>query len=256
MIHKLKLHHNIILIIFVCLPCLIFNTGSSSPLPGSLEIRPNVQIIAPTNDSSVTSPLNVIIDINCNLIKQINFSIIDRNFRVIFRKVKNSECSSEGQNYLTEVIYFDIYDERIPARLQVEISDKFDRTISITSREIFLVLNDPMVGQKESHDKFLIISSPLPNQHILGEIIRVEGSVIPHGKGPIIIELVNETGQVLNSKQLKVPENDVLNQIDFKFDLPFKKISTHQNLQLLFRQLGTEIPGNVIMQNIVLNYVP
>lgn len=217
--------------------------------------EPKIQIISPGEGSRVTSPIFVDLHTQCGLDGLIELSLIDKNNFLLTRQVVNQNCVP-GVIFEERIpIFFDVNQEGIPARIVVKIEDQFDRPMAISSAKLFLATSQPDITNSMFESSFLI-TSPSQGSQIKGQELVVTGEARTDNESPIFFEVMAENGGVLGSTQIPVNQNDDQKVIPFSIKINISEINRNQNIRLIIRQRGLDIPGNVFLDSLDFNLAP
>jgi len=144
-------------------------------------------------------------------------------------------------------IYFSITAAAETGRLLLYINDLFGRKIALTSVDLILI----SVGDNEINPPYLywepyLIRYPAVEQVIQGGTVPLVGLARPVNDQPLIIELIDEHGNVVGSTQIHVdPPRGDLSHTPFQVGIPYT-ISARTPVRLTIRQESDQrIPGTI-----------
>ena len=137
-------------------------------------------------------------------------------------------------------------------RLVVSVNDRYGRQAALASTDILLFsIGENDFNPAQSDVAPYIFRSPVPDQVIQGGILGVRGLVRPVNVNPVLIELLDEKGQLLAnaSVQIDLPAGD-LSHNPFSVDLTYN-VSETTHARLVIRQESVDrIPGTVALWSI------
>jgi hypothetical protein len=144
------------------------------------------------------------------------------------------------------------------ARLVVSNNDKFGRKIYLTSVDLVLlsmgenVLNPAGMGQEP-----YLIREPKPNAVVSGGVLKIVGLARPVNDRPILIELINEEGSTVGSKQITAdPPGGDLSHTPFEVEIPYS-ITGITPVRLTLRQESSNrIPGTIALTSMQIILAP
>lgn len=143
-------------------------------------------------------------------------------------------------------------------RLILTVKDQFGRKVAITSEDLvlFSIGGNDFAPAGVSIAPY-IFRSPVPDQVIQGGSLHVRGLARPVNQNPVILELLDEQGQVLASSQLKIDlPSGSLSHNPFDADLDYQ-ISAPVRARLTIRQdSASRIPGSVALWSVPVNLEP
>lgn len=137
-------------------------------------------------------------------------------------------------------------------RLVVSVNDRYGRQAALASTDIVLFsIGDNDFNPASSGMAPYIFRSPVADQVIKGGILAVRGLIRPVNVNPVLLELLDEKGQLLANASLKIDlPSGVLSHNPFSADLTYK-VSGPTHARLVLRQESTDrIPGTVALWSI------
>jgi len=137
-------------------------------------------------------------------------------------------------------------------RLVVSVNDRYGRRAALASTDILLfTIGENDFYPPQTNMAPYIFRAPVADQVIQGGILSVSGLVRPVNVNPVLLELVDEKGQLLANASLKIdlPAGD-LSHNPFSVDLTYK-VSAPTHARLILRQESIDrIPGTVALWSI------
>jgi hypothetical protein len=134
--------------------------------------------------------------------------------------------------------------------LQVITNDRAGRVVYLMSVEVVLV----SVGRAEIFSPALtqepvILRFPEESMVISGGTLLVSGLARPVNDQIFTLELVTESGAVIQTKQFTVdPPSPEISHSPFFLEIPYQ-VSEPTNVRLTFRQSDPRIPGSVFVSS-------
>jgi hypothetical protein len=119
------------------------------------------------------------------------------------------------------------------ARLEVSTKDKVGRLETLTSLHLTLLpMGLSQINPPDPPFERAAIYSPAPEASVSGGILAVEGAFWPFNDQPVILELQDESGRILMTRQLSLVGDTY---IPFTTTLPYK-VSEPTRARLSIRQ--------------------
>jgi hypothetical protein len=144
------------------------------------------------------------------------------------------------------------------ARLIISTRDGYGRINALTSTDLILIqMGDDQVYPSGYAREPYIIRSPFEGQVISGGIVQVTALVRPVNDNPLILELLDEQGNLIGSTSLELiyPTGDLSHTL---FDVAISyTVNQPTNARLVLRQESTgRIPGTVALTSLALTLQP
>lgn len=137
-------------------------------------------------------------------------------------------------------------------RLIVSVNDRFGRKIALTATDLvlFSIGSNDFAPYTSSSAPYLI-RLPVPDQVVQGGILAVRGLIRPVNNRPVIIELLDEQGQVIAnaSLQIALPSGD-LSHNPFQIDIPYKVTGPTRTRLTIRQESAGRIPGTIALWSI------
>jgi hypothetical protein len=208
----------------------------------------SIAIITPSTGSIITSPIVLAARINCNPGKVLRIELTDKQEKLLFRKLTFPDCQSNMSFEVKELIFFDAPAFNTKTRLTISLTDPENVPRAIASAELLLSRdNSSIIKAKDRQSNFIIIS-PVENTLLSIGKFLVSGWIRPLEQTPIILELLTETGSLISSRQIAIPQDIAGDYFFFDVVIPY---SAPRILNAIFviRQMGSEIPGNIALES-------
>ncbi len=233
-----------VILILMLLPALTAALPWQPPEP----IQPaSLHILTPGPNSTVTSPIIIKADLHCGGYGLARIELVDLHGKLLSRQVLRLGSRLGMPSYVTLPIYFDMPHDEVKARLTIYVNDKFGRPLSLTSVNLTLTSKDSAINPPRDGKSAFVISTPQEGSTHTGDTLQVKGWMRPYANSVVIFELITETGGIIGSRQLAVPENSGEVYIPFEVELPYIFVTSTRNVRLVIRQMGENIPGNVVL---------
>jgi len=215
----------------------------------------SITISTPSTGSIITSPINLEAGITCNPGEILRIELTNKQEKLLFRKLIIPDCRANVSFELKELIFFDSPTVNTKTRLTLSLTDPEDVPRAITSAELLLSQVDPSISKaKDSQSNFIIIS-PVENTLISHGKFPVSGWIRPLEKTPVILELLTETGSLISSRQVAIPEDNNGDYFFFDVVIPYS-VPRILNAILVIRQMGSTIPGNIALESFTYQVSP
>ncbi|HZU86737.1 MAG TPA: hypothetical protein VFF78_04610, partial [Anaerolineaceae bacterium] len=150
-------------------------------------------------------------------------------------------------------ISFDIPGVAETARLLIFVTDSAQRTIALTSVDVILLsIGEKMIYPPKDLREAYLIREPHEGDIIQGGTLFVSGLIRPVNQNPVIIELIDEQGNILASNQLQIPEpTGDISHNPFEVEMQYT-VSTPTSARLTIRQESDgRIPGTVALGSVL-----
>jgi hypothetical protein len=208
--------------------------------------------------SMVTSPIQVEAQVMPGEDGMVRVDLIGEDGRYITRKVLDYRIYANRRIGIVPDIDFKIPGVAETARMVISIEDGTGRITGITSVEVILLsigrddINPPIGGLEP-----YIVRYPEENQVIKGGVLLINALARPVNSKPLILELVNENGVVISSKEVKItPPSGNLSHMPFQELLNYS-VTAPTHVRLCIRQVSDDrIPGTVSLSSIPLVLEP
>ncbi|HPN52422.1 MAG TPA: hypothetical protein PKW33_12600 [Anaerolineaceae bacterium] len=230
------------------------NTPTMTPTPGVSKAY--TQILAPGPLSRVTSPFRIEGIIHTGAEGVFRLELIGEDGRMITRRVMRYGNDEGTTMVLSQNVDFEIASVAETARLQVTMDDEFGRPISLASVDVILLtLGEPQITRPLDDRLAFDFWLPKPDQRVEGGTLLVEGMARPVNDSPIFLDLYASTGKFLGSCQFLLPMKPDNSHSYFEAQIPYQ-VEEETNARLIIRQQGSRIPGDVVLESVVVTLVP
>lgn len=203
-----------------------------------------IQIITPGSMSQLASPFTVQASVFPGENGLVSMQLFGEDGRLIHDQLLKLSTADSGWSNLLEEVSFEIPSAGESAMLVITTTDQFGRRITQTATQIFLM----QIG-KSDINAFDFIKQPYIVQSlkdeavISGGLVRVAGFAHSYNSNPIIIELLTESGGVLETQLVKLPRgSEKLNYVPFSADIPYD-VGISTPVRMTIRQRSLLLPS-------------
>jgi hypothetical protein len=231
-------------------------TRRPTPSPPPPSARLTIQKPGPY--SKVVSPIPLRAVINPGDDKQVYVDLIGEDGRVITSQRLDYTRSTDYYIYTTAVIPFEISSLAETARLVLYTLDRFNRTIYTASVDLILLqIGENQINVPEVEKEPYVIRNPWEGGTVRGGMMTVDGMARLVNDQPLIIEIIDEQGNLLGSGEADIPQPNTLQlHVPFTVFVPYN-ISRWTPARLVARQeSATRIPGTVWLTSVMIYLEP
>ena len=203
-----------------------------------------IQIISPGSMSQLASPFTVQASVVPGAGRLVSMQLFGEDGRLIHDQLLKLSTAESGWSNLVEEIKFEIPSAGESAMLVVSTHDEFDRPITQAATQVFLM----QIGKSDinSFDFILqpyIVKSFKDEAVISGGVVHVTGFAHAYNSNPIIIELLTESGGVMETQIVKLPRGaEKLNYVPFTADIPYD-VGITTPVRMTIRQRSLLLPN-------------
>lgn len=208
-------------------------TLTLTPTPMPPAPRALLQIESPGPMSRLISPLQLQLFVIPGETNLVQAALYGEDGRLLARDLMRiNDAPPPGANLYVE-IPFEVRVAEL-ARLELSTTDKFGRIEKLVSHHVTL-LPDGLNQITPSDPPFdrAVIYRPAQDAEIFGGVVEVEGAFWPLNDQPVILELQDESGRILMTRQLSLVGNS---HISFSTTLPYT-VSAPTPARLVIRQM-------------------
>jgi len=217
-----------------------------------------IQILQPGNYSQISSPMKVVASVYPGYGNLVGLQLVGENGHLIHDRLLKMVESETGWVNILEEINFEIPSAGESAVLVITTRDEFDRRITQSVRELFLIQIgksdiEKMVFVKEPY----VLTTPKEKAVVKGGFVHVEGFVHAFNTNPIILELLTESGGVMETLIVKLPRGAAdQNYVPFSADIPYD-VEIRTPVRLTIRQRSTLVPAyDIALSSRLLELMP
>ncbi len=229
-------------------------TISLTPTPPWAFIR----IARPGPLSKVGSPIKVEMGMTPGEDGMLYVDLVGEDGRFITRLKKDYRQYVNKQIYTAVEIPFDIPGVAETTRLVMSARDRLGRTMALSSLDLVLIkLGDSITTNPGFQQEPFIIRNHKPDATVQGGILHLEGVARPINSQPVIFELLDEGGTILETKILQIePPSGPLSHTPFTLDIPYT-INSPARVLLTMRQVSDgRIPGTIALSSLPIQLEP
>lgn len=218
---------------------------------------PTINLVRPGLLSKLVSPIQTEFYAVTGADGNITLELVGEDGVVIARKVVDYNGKAGRHIWNAPDLAFEISGVAETARLQVSTRDNVGRIAELSSVDVVLL----SVGRAEINASTpnlapYMLWQPADDAQISGGLLVVSGLARPVNASPVIIELVNENGNALITKQITIPAPaDGETHTPFSVEIPYK-VDAPTPLRLIMRQEGSRIPGTVALTSVAITLNP
>ena len=213
------------------------------PTPTPKPLRAAIEILYPGPDSKVVSEVELRANVRPGKDGRIHTELIGEDGRIIFEQAPRYEIGSNVWGYIVVRIPFTSPFAGELCRLQVVTRDEYGRTLAVNAVHLLILTGGyPEINPPDRADGRIQVTRPKGADEIVGNLMIVEGRIRPVNDQPLIIELMDETGNILASRKLPIPASQTGDYIPFAVDLSYT-ITKFVKARLTLYQEDNRIPG-------------
>jgi hypothetical protein len=213
-----------------------------------------ISIISPGENSTVVSPIDLVITIQPADIHLIRISLITPDNTLLARQLLRLDSLEEDYQVFNSSIAFEIPAEQSQALLSVEMLDTAFRPISVRSSKLILQSSGIATILPPAIERsWLTLTAIIPLESTNGGQITVQGSLTPLTAKPVHFELFSDTGRLIGAKQLAV--QSVGDPFDFIITIPITQMPA-DGVSLVVRQTIDLYLTNIILDRFFIEQIP
>ena len=226
------------------------STDTPTPIPPAPSAR--LQIVAPGPMSLLASPLQLHLYLVPGETSMVQVALFGEDGRLIWRdQARVQDVPPPGVDISLET-HFEIRAAEL-ARLEVSTRDKAGRIESLTSLHLTLLpMGLNQINPPDPPFERAAIYSPAPEASVFGGTLVVEGAFWPFNDQPVILELQDEKGKVLMTRQLSLVGNTYL---PFTTTMPYK-VSEPIRARLSIRQADPRFNAIAYLYSVLVTLNP
>jgi hypothetical protein len=205
-------------------------TNTPTPVPPAPDAR--IQIVSPGPMSLLASPLQLHLNLIPGETSMIQVALFGEDGRLLARDLTRvNDVPPPGVDLFME-IRFEIRTAEL-ARLEVSTKDRVGRIETLISMHLTLLpMGLSQLNPPDPPFERVVIFNPQTRANIYGGTLVVDGAMWPVNDQPVILELQDESGRVLMTRQLSLVGNAY---IPFTTTMPYK-VSEPTKARLSIRQ--------------------
>lgn len=225
------------------------------PGAGAAEDTPHIALLTPGEGSRIVSPIQVSAEIQPEPGGLVRVELLDSQGQAISRQLlRLDDVNGEPQAFTAE-LPFEIPADEEDALLTLSILDRLFRPVALRSARVTLLSNgDAQIEPYAGEEPWVTLTQPEPMDIVTGGQLTVAGTVTPRTESPVLLELLDETGRVIGSRQVRVDTPG--GSFDFEATLPYYYIKTFTDARLVIRQAISPFNATAILDSIPIGAAP
>ena len=201
-----------------------------------------IKIIAPGPMSTVVSPVEFVFHVAPDVTGITKIELIGENGEEIYRKIIKTYSNIGYYTRIAEQIEFAIRGVAEIARLQVSTYNVDGQLLALNSvRLLLLSVGENEFTPIENYADRLHLRVPKIGSEISNGLFVITGEYLPINDLPVTVELLDDSGTIISSRQLQFHPLDGKFQ-SFETIMPFKVIKKTDAL-IAFRQSDDRLKG-------------
>ncbi len=203
-----------------------------------------IQMLEPASNSQLASPIKVMASVVPGAGNLVSVQLFGEDGRIISDQLMKMVKTESGWVNLSKEIEFEISTAGESALLVISTHDEYGRRIAQAASEVFLIqIGESDVLENEFFKSPFVVQSPKAEAVIKGGTVTVTGYAHPYNTNPIIIELLSESGGVMETAVVKLPRNpDNLNYLLFTTAIPYD-VGISTPVRMIIRQRSLILPN-------------
>ncbi len=154
-----------------------------------------------------------------------------------------------------ETIFFDITPKTKFGRLSVSTQDAKKVSVALSSSLLNFSAETEIIHIATDHQSNLFITAPVSNSFNSGGELQLSGWARLYADNPIILELLTQSGGLIASRQIAIPENYAGDYFFFETSIPYI-VNRIQDVYLVMRQFGDSLSGNIALERTSFQIAP
>ena len=231
------------------------STVTSTPTPPLARMH----ITKPGLYSKIISPYRMEAMVLPGADGLVSVRLVGEDGRLIINQLLDYSYNGSASVWIAPYLEFESSAAAELARLEVGTQDMFGRRISLSTVDLILM----SVGKNQVNDSAILyepylIRYPDNEQVVAGGEVWVAGLADPVSSSPLVLELIDEAGNVLGSRQIPIEEpSGDLSHTPFGVGIPYVLEEDITPVRLILRQESDgRIPGTVALSSIELTLIP
>lgn len=235
------------------------NTATSTVTPTPTPPFARMHITKPGLYSKIISPYRMEAMVLPGADGLVSVRLVGEDGRLIINQLLDYSYNSHTSIWIAPYLEFETSAAAELARLEVGTQDKFGRRISLSSVDLILMT----VGKNQVNDSVVVyepylVRYPEAGQVISGGEVWVSGLADPVSSSPLILELIDEEGNVVGSNEIPIAEpTGDLSHTPFGAGISYTVDSGLTPVRLILRQESDgRIPGTVALSSMEIVLIP
>lgn len=201
-----------------------------------------LRLAEPGPMSKVTSPIELTFYISPDFVGNTRIELIGEDGRQLYAKAFRT-FATEGSTKVSEKIKFQLSGIAEVARLQISTFDfKSGQMMALNSvRLLLLAEGDTQLTPPLAPLEHVLVRVPKWGDEVNGGALNAQGEIRPVNDSPVMVELYDEAGTLLNAQMLALQPDNGSYQF-FHISLPYK-VDRRMPGRLVFRQDDDRLGG-------------
>lgn len=233
-------------------------TATPTITPTPTPPRASLMITRPGLLSKILSPYQMEAMVTRGMDGIVYLDLIGEDGRTVASQALDYRSSLYQRFWIAPLIDFEISGVAETARLVMSTKDEFGRSMAVSSVDLVLL----SLGSNETTPSLIemepyLIRYPKEDSLVSGGLMWVSGVARPVNESPLILELVDEQGNVVGSNRIQVPApTGDLSHTPFGVEIEYT-VSEITGVRLVIRQeSANRIPGTVALSSMTLFVAP
>ena len=178
--------------------------------------------------------------------------LVGEDGRMMVDQLLDSSYTKGASIWIAPYLEFNISAAAELARLEIGTQDRFGRRVSLSSVDLILMsVGRNQVNSSQVPFEPYLVRFPKAGQVVSGGEVWVSGLADPLSSNPLVLELIDEEGNVLGTAQVEVAEpSGDLSHTPFGVAIPYRVENALIPVRLTLRQESDgRIPGTVALSS-------
>ena len=233
-------------------------TPTSTVTPTAFPQEAILKIIEPGRFSKLISPLEIDAEVTRGEDGYVYLTLMGENDQIFASQELDFKKSLYNRLLISQTLEFSITSVAELARLVLETHDIQGRIKALSSVDLILLsLGDNEINSSQGLYQTIIIDNPVDEEIIRGSRLFISGRASVMNDTPLIVELLNERGEVIASRTLQLAAStDRQTYTAFVVELSYT-VSVQTRARLSIRQESdNEIQGTVALSSVAVILLP
>lgn len=224
------------------------------PTPTARPQMARMRITKPGPYSKISSPLEVEALISPGDDGMVHVDLIGEDGRLIASQLLDFRTAQAENFYITPQIPFQINSAAELARLAISTFDQFGQMVGLISVDVLLIqIGSSDITPPQVDYEPYIVTTPREGSLITGGSITINGAVRPVNNNPLILQLVDEKGNLVGSSEVQVTQpSDAVTHVPFQASFAYTVDHRVRARLTLSQASAGRIPGTVWLSSSIL----
>lgn len=225
-------------LIILAQPTAIPSSQPETDMNGRKILPATVQIVAPGPGSKVASPIHLQMKLYPGDGEKLLMQLFGEDGRLMAERLMSIDVPKSGWANQSMEIPFEVSTAGEAALLVVSTRDEFGRRVAQTSVQLLLLqIGDSDIEPSGFDRQPFVLDTPVYLSLAKNGLVHVQGFVHAIGGGPIAADLVTQSGGIIDSEVITLPEHsDDQDFVPFTMDIPYS-VSMRTPVRLILRQM-------------------